>query len=64
MLCALLHIPFRRRRRYFCSQFVAELLSASGAMALPHPAGFYLPERLRRELLHAPNLAAVEKGVV
>lgn len=64
VLCALLHIPFRRRRRYFCSQFVAELLSASGAMALPHPAGFYLPERLRRELLHAPNLAAVEKGVV
>lgn len=64
VFCAMLHIPFRRRRCYFCSQFVAELLADSGAMALPRPAGFYLPGRLLDELLHAPNLTAVEENIV
>lgn len=31
---AYFHIPLRRRRHYFCSQFVAEALSRCGAMAL------------------------------
>ena len=34
LLCAL-HIRWRRRRHYFCSQFVSEVLEKSGSMALP-----------------------------
>ena len=34
ILCAL-HIRWQRRRHYFCSQFVSEVLEKSGAMELP-----------------------------
>ena len=34
ILCAL-HIRWQRRRHYFCSQFVSEVLEKSGAMTLP-----------------------------
>lgn len=30
-----LHIPFRRKTYFFCSQFVAEILQRSGALELP-----------------------------
>ena len=34
LLCGL-HIRWQRRRHYFCSQFVSEMLEKSGAMELP-----------------------------
>lgn len=34
ILCGL-HIRWQRRRHYFCSQFVSEVLEQSGALALP-----------------------------
>lgn len=34
VLCAM-HIRWRRRRHYFCSQFVSEVLEKSGALELP-----------------------------
>lgn len=34
LLCAM-HIRWKRRRHYFCSQFVSEVLEKSGAMELP-----------------------------
>ena len=48
-LC-LLHLPFRRKGRYFCSQFVAELLSASGAVPLRKRPSLYLPNHFPAEL--------------
>ena len=33
-LCGM-HIRWKRRRHYFCSQFVSEVLEKSGAMELP-----------------------------
>ena len=48
-LC-LLHLPFRWRNRYFCSQFVAELLSASGAVSLRKAPSLYLPNHFPAEL--------------
>lgn len=62
--CALLHLPFRWRRHYFCSQFVAELLSASGALKLEKPACLYLPQPLLRELIGQPNLVAVQENII
>jgi len=45
MLCAL-HIRWKRRRHYFCSQFVSEVLEKSGAMELPKDSTLMHPQRL------------------
>lgn len=47
LLLCWMHIRWQRRRHYFCSQFVSEVLQKSGALELPaqHP---HAPQRLRR----------------
>ena len=45
ILCAL-HIRWQRRRHYFCSQFVSEVLEQSGALALPKDSTLMHPQRL------------------
>ena len=51
-LCGL-HIRWKRRRHYFCSQFVSEVLEKSGSMQLPkhstlmHPNDYTRLEQLR-----------------
>mgnify|MGYP002923021316 FL=1 len=42
--------PLRRKNHYFCSQFVAELLSASGAVPLRKAPSLYLPNHFPAEL--------------
>jgi hypothetical protein len=49
VLLCLLHIRFKFRNRYFCSQFVSEILSLSGAARLIKPAEIYLPEFFHRQ---------------
>ena len=43
-------IPFHWKGRYFCSEFVSELLTSSRALPLERRAAAYLPEQLRLEL--------------
>ena len=62
-LC-LLHLPFRRKKRYFCSQFVAELLSVSGAVPLQKSACLYLPNQLPAELEGRPETVGVLTGLI
>lgn len=45
MLC-LLHIPHKFQNRYFCSQFVAEVLTQAGAVELKKKESLYLPGQL------------------
>lgn len=45
VLC-LLHIPYKFKNRYFCSQFVAEVLSGAGAVELKKKESLYLPGQL------------------
>lgn len=45
VLC-LLHIPHKFENRYFCSQFVAEVLSRAGAIQLKKKETLYLPGQL------------------
>ncbi len=45
MLC-LLHIPHKFQNRYFCSQFVAEILLRAGAVELRKKESLYLPGQL------------------
>lgn len=61
---ALLHLPFQRNKHYFCSQFVAELLIVSGAMALRKSANLYLPNQLPIELERFCGLRQVIPNVV
>ncbi len=42
-LFCLLHRPRVRKDRYFCSQFVAQLLAETGAIRLQKPASLYHP---------------------
>ncbi len=49
ILC-LLHIPHKFKRHYFCSQFVAELLSYAGIGKLRKQASLYLPMDLINEV--------------
>ena len=48
-LC-LLHIPWDFKNRYFCSRFVAELLSLSDRVSLKKRASLYLPCQLDLEI--------------
>lgn len=50
MLLCMLHIPHRFKRHYFCSQFVAELLSYVGIVKLKKQASLYLPYHLISEV--------------
>lgn len=45
VLC-LLHIPHKFENQYFCSQFVAEVLSRAGAIELKKEESLYLPGQL------------------
>lgn len=49
VLC-LLHIPHKFQDRYFCSQFVAEVLLRSGAAKLKKKESLYLPGQLLDEI--------------
>lgn len=43
VFCCVCHIPFRWKKHYFCSQFVAELLDQSGAVELDRTSSLFLP---------------------
>lgn len=54
-LC-MLKIPFKRKGYYFCSQFVAELLTNTHALDLNRLPALYLPNDFRYELEKSPQL--------
>lgn len=64
VFCCLLRLPFHWRAHYFCSQFVAELLEASGAAALRRPPCLYLPNQFARELPALPNCREVVRNPI
>lgn len=56
-LCRL-NIPLRRRRHYFCSQFVSEVLKRSNAVKLPKDTGLMRPA----DYTKMPELTLIFKG--
>ena len=48
LFLSLIHIPSRRKGRYFCSQFVAEVLQRCKATHLKKSSTLYLPKDLHR----------------
>ena len=73
VLCAM-HIRWQRRRHYFCSQFVSDVLEKSGALELPkastlmHPSDYAeLPQLrclYRGTLADLPQRQSMEMGEV
>ena len=59
ILCAL-HIRWQRRRHYFCSQFVSEVLQKSGALELPKPSTLMHPS----DYAELPELHCLYRGTL
>ena len=59
ILCAL-HIRWQRRRHYFCSQFVSEVLQKSGALDLPKPSTLMHPS----DYAGLPQLRCLYRGTL
>lgn len=49
-LLAFLGIPYRQKDSYYCSYFVADMLSLSGAYLLKRSSSLYLPNLLAKEM--------------
>ncbi len=60
LILCILHIPHKRKKRYICTQFVAELLQNAKIMKLSKNPSLYFPNRLGQEL---KNLLKVRKVV-
>ncbi len=45
-----LHIPHKFRNRYFCSQFIAEILDKAGIATLKKKSSLYFPNQLVNEV--------------
>ena len=58
------HIPFKRKKHYFCSQFVAEILAESGALKLKRRPSLYLPNHFYRELKEAAELQEIQYDIL
>lgn len=59
LFCAV-RIPFKWKKHYFCSQFVAEMIAGSGAVRLKKKPQLYLPNDLYYELEQNKYLNAVK----
>lgn len=64
VFCCYFHIPYKVQGRYFCSQFVAEMLTAARAVYLQRKPMLYLPNQLMRELGRSLQLQRVQYNVL
>lgn len=63
ILC-FLRIPFKWKDHYFCSQFVAEALSRTGAIKLRMRPSLYLPNHLSRELASSWQVQQIQPNPI
>ncbi|MGN0136265.1 hypothetical protein [Anaerotignum sp.] len=64
VLCCVMHLPFHWKNRYFCSQFVAELLEDSGAVKLQRKPQVFLPNHFISLLQGHPQCIAAIQNLV
>ena len=60
LLLCWMHIRWQRRRHYFCSQFVSEVLQKSGALDLPKPSTLMHPS----DYAELPQLRCLYRGTL
>ena len=59
----MLRLPHERKNKYFCSEFVAELLAKAKIIKLNKKKSKYLPYHLKKELLLCPLLISVAQNI-
>lgn len=59
VIFCLLHIPYKRKNSYFCSQFVMEMLELSGSVLPEKNTSLYLPNQLPEVLGKSSCLKAI-----
>lgn len=64
LIFCFLRIPSHRTQHYFCSQFVAELLSATDDIKLKKHPSLYLPNQFVKELEKQPCLRRIISDVI
>ncbi len=64
LLLAILKIPYKCENKYFCSQFVAELLNDSGGIKLNRNVNTYLPNHFCKELNDNKHLKNIHYNVL
>ena len=64
LIFCFLHIPFKRTQHYFCSQFVAELLSLTEDITLKKHPSLYLPNQFVKELEGQSSLCRVIQDMI
>ena len=60
---ALFRLQRKKKEKYFCSSFMAELLSKAKVMQLQRKSTRYLPAHLQKELLLCPLLIGVAQNI-
>ena len=61
---ALLRIPFRWEKHFFCSQFVAYILQSSNALSLRKNENLYLPNHFVAELSQYNGLVQIAHNII
>ena len=59
LLCCVMGFPLQRKQKYFCSQFVAELLEGSQALVLPRTSTLFQPNHFVALLAGPPSCVKV-----
>lgn len=59
----MMRLPHERKNKYFCSEFVAELLEKAKILKLKKKKSRYLPYHLKKELLLCPLLISVAQNI-
>ena len=60
VVTCLMHIAWKRKKYYFCSQFVSELLGLTEEIRLKKKPSLYLPCQLARELSELPCVKQIK----
>ena len=63
IITAFLNIPFKQKNKFFCSYFVADLLTSTGAYPLSKKSCTYLPHHLAKELENCEHIEYVSNTV-
>lgn len=62
LFSSMVHIPIKMKNRYFCSQFIANLLEKAEIIKWKHNYSRYLPNQLNKEFLLCPLIKSFQKN--
>lgn len=64
IFACIVHIPVKRKRQYFCSQFIADLLQKAGTIKWRKNVSLYLPNALKEELIDRDMVVEMVEDII